>query len=226
MKKIFSTLILIISYPIKLLRRSKFDNFVGGLIFGALFSLLVNIFTFQIQEIIQKQRILEALENEIVSNALTAEQIAVQNKKNIEDKSGYNPFSYLDRYSRDLWEQSSEPLQYIAQLDQSIQIPLLGYYSWTIPSQNGMLTRLENFTADKLKNCSPIGEVINVNDSDYCRQWNAVLLDSERSIALDVAVESFKLLKIFHPTRDRLNNWFLKLIMGNKSTKILSGDVD
>lgn len=34
-KKIFSNLLLIFAYPFKLLKKSKFDNFVGGIIFGA-----------------------------------------------------------------------------------------------------------------------------------------------------------------------------------------------
>lgn len=224
MKKVLSSLLLIISFPFKLLKRTKLDNFIGGLIFGALFSLLVNVITVQIQEVIQKQRILEAVENEIVNNTLRASNITEQNRKDVENKTPYNPFYYMNRYSRDLWEQSSEPLQYIAQLDQDVQIALTGYYSITIPIYNGSLTNLEKLTSEKLKDCSPIEENLQVNESDYCKLWNSIMLDTERSIALDVGNSGFALLKKFHPTKDRLNNWFLRLIMGNKSTRILSGE--
>ncbi len=92
MKKVFSSLILAVTFPVKLLKKTKVDNFVGGLIFGAIFSLVVNIVTVQIQETIQKQRILEAVENEILTNTLTANQIAKQNQDKIDKKEALNVF--------------------------------------------------------------------------------------------------------------------------------------
>lgn len=71
-KKVWSNIVLLFSFPVKLLKKSKFDNFVGGLIFGALFSLVVNVATVKIQEDINKQRALEAIEREMIFHTITA----------------------------------------------------------------------------------------------------------------------------------------------------------
>ncbi len=64
MKKVFSNVFLVFVYPLSFLRKMKVNNFLGGLILGAVISLIVNVATVQIQEKINKQRILEAVENE------------------------------------------------------------------------------------------------------------------------------------------------------------------
>jgi len=223
MKKIFSTFTIWISSPLKILKKLKFDTFLGGLIIGALFSMVVNVVTVKIQEEVSKQRILEAVENEILNNTLTASNIAVQDKETIDAKKTYNPFYFIRRYSRDLWEQSSEPLQFVAQLDQETQIAVSGYYTVTLPFNNGMLDRLEKLTETHLEDCAPIGNNLAVSQKELCSTWNEILLDSERSTAVSVANSGFKVLQKFHPTKDRLNNWFLKLLMGSESTRVLSG---
>jgi len=223
MKRVFSSISLIFTLPFKLLKKTRIDNFVGGLVFGAIFSLIVNLATVQVQESIQKQRILEAVENEILNNILVARSIADANKKAIDEKQKYNPFYSIQRYSRDLWTQSSEPLQYIAQLDQPTQIAVSGYYSFWLPAQNRMLDQLEKLTGNYLVGCNPIGEKLSENKQISCDQWNDILLDSERNTALGVVDEGLKVLEKFHPTKDRLNNWFLMLLMGDKSTRVLSG---
>lgn len=223
MKKVFSGLILVFTTPFSWLKKRKFNNFVGGLIFGAIFSLVVNIATVQVQELIQKQRILEAVENEILNNALIANQIITSNNKILNDKERYNPFHSLTKYSRDLWEQSSEPLQYIAQLDQPTQIAVIGYYSMVIPSNNRMLDSTEKLLDKKFSECLIVEGLLSQKLQEECDSWYRFFIDSERSTAIVVADNSFEVLKKFHPTKDRLDSWFLKILMGKESTRVLSG---
>lgn len=220
MKKILSSFTLLWVLPIKFLKRSKFDNFVGGLIFGAIFSLLVNILTVQIQEKIQKQHILEAVENEITNNTLRANYILGTTHKPDEQ---YNFLYTLQRYSSSLWDQSSEPLQYVTQLDQKTQIAVAGYYTITVPAHNNLLDRLERLTDEKLLNCDNLFKNLTTEEINSCTQWNQIRNELEKSTALDMAKQGLEVMTIFHPTQDRLNDWFLKLVMGSKSTKILSG---
>jgi uncharacterized membrane protein YgaE (UPF0421/DUF939 family) len=70
MKKIIPNTLGTILIPIRLLKKISRNNFINGLIVGAICSLIVNIITVQVQEELQKQRILEAIENEIMTNML------------------------------------------------------------------------------------------------------------------------------------------------------------
>jgi len=221
MKKVARSLLLILIWPFRVFKKSKIDNFIGGLIFGAVFSLVVNIVTVHIQEIIQKQHILEAVENEITNNTLRANYISQQNQ---DSSATYNPFYTIQRYNKDIWEQSSEPLQYISQLDQQTQIIVMGYYTTTVPLNNGALGRIEKITDEKLIDCAPLEKTLSVAEKEKCATWNNIRLELEKSTAMEMAKQGFEVMKAFHPTKDRLNNWFLRLIMGNKSTRILSGE--
>jgi hypothetical protein len=223
MKKVFSGLFLIFSYPFRLLKKWKFDNFIGGLLFGALFSLIVNIYTVHIQETIQRQRVLEALENEIMLNTLTADEVFRYNMSQIDSSPTFNPFYVVRRYSRDLWQQSTEPLQYTSQLDQETQIALTTYYTLTVPINNGQIDNIINLTNQKLLDCYNLENPELVDYSDYCTNWSIHRYIMETYPAEDMSEAGYDLLAKFHPTADRLDNWFLKLIMGDKSTRILSG---
>lgn len=223
MKKITTSLLLIFSWPFRLIKKSKIDNFVGGLIFGAIFSLIVNILTVQIQETIQKQHILEAIENEILTNTLTANSIASANQKQIEANDKFNVFYGTQRYTRDIWTQSSEPLQYIAQLDPDIQIAITGYYSTTVNLTNSLLDRVDKLGDSEFKDCFSLWETVDVEQQEKCNKSYIMVLGFERDSALQIAKNGFDILNKFHPTQDRLNNWFLRLVMGDKSTRVLSG---
>lgn len=223
MKKVYSSLIQVAVFPIKLLKKTKIDNFVGGLIFGAIFSLMVNIVTVQVQEAIQRQRILEAVENEILTNTLTANSIASQNQEKINKNETYNLFYGTQRYTRDIWTQSSEPLQYIAQLDQDVQISIIGYYSTTVNLTNNLLDHVDQLATKEFDGCFDLWNKVDTNKQERCNKSYSMILGFERDSALQIAQNGLDILKSFHPTQDRLNNWFLKLLMGDKSTLILSG---
>lgn len=223
MKKVFSNTLLTILFPIRALRRIPKNNFVLGLIFGAIFSLIVNIVTVQIQELIQKQRILEAIENEILLNVIQANNTLAENNRAIKNNDSANYFHSFSTYSRDLWEQSSDPLRYIGQLDSNIQSQISVLYTITFRAQNQMMSRLNNLADDQLKNCYFPKPDVSAAEKTTCLQAYQLFLQNESASATDIVDQGWKILKIFHPTADRLRNPFLRFIMGDKSTRVLSG---
>lgn len=224
MKRIFSSVFLIFVYPVRFFKKIKINNFLGGLILGAIISLIVNIATVQIQGKLDRQRILEALENEILTNTLDAKNIvtAYSNFLNVYQKPNY--FYVTHQFTRDLWQQSSEPLQYVAQLNKSIQSSVVGYYTITIPQTNSMLEKIEELKRDKLANCFDLdGKGLGVSEELNCQSWQRLVKKLENDSAIQIGNAGFDLLKKFHPTEDRLNNILLRLIMGSDSVRILSG---
>ena len=218
LKSIFSAPLIIFSS----LRKIKINGFVGGLIFGAIFSLFVNIVTIQVQESIQKQRILEAVENEILSNVLMANSISTLNNDNVSKKDIPNMFHNFRRYRNDLWTQSTEPLQYLVQLEPNIQTKVILYYTHVIENTNSMVAKTEKIADKMLENCYNFA-VLNETEKKECNQWYWSVLGWETDSSLDMAKQGLDVLEVFHPTKDRLNNAFLKLLMGGKSTMVLSG---
>src|SRR3989344_2005711 len=99
MKKVFSSLLLVFTLPPSIFKKTKIDNFLGGLILGAIFALIVNIVTVQVQEIIKKQRVYEAIENEVLNNLLTANNVVKLNSENIDNKAQANYLYSPRRYS-------------------------------------------------------------------------------------------------------------------------------
>lgn len=222
MKKIVSSLLLIVIWPFRFLKKSKFDNFVSGLIFGAVFSLVVNIITVQIQEEINKQRALEALENEIMINVLQANNIIKTNDEASKNNTPINFFYYSPTYSIDFWTQSSEPLRYTAQLDQDIQGKIMLLYSMIFKNANGYVNRTNNLIEEELPKCFTDNLVYKQDDNNCIKLKDSIRV-SENLAADLVSKFGNEVLNCFHPTQDRLKNWLLKLLMGTKSTKILSG---
>lgn len=217
-KSIFSTSIVYLSVFFK---RIHLNGFVSGLIFGALFSLVVNMFTVQIQEIIQKQRILEAVEYEILNNLLQAENIVVGNQKEIQESKEPNIFHTFSLYSADLWTQSTEPLQYIAQLDPKVQAQVVTYYSIVVKGQNELVNKLSNYADKILADCYSFS-ALDEDEKKMCNENYYDLLYFENNSADYISQSSLDLLDIFHPTKDRLENPILKFFMGGESVRILS----
>lgn len=223
MKKVFSNLLLTILFPIRLIKKIPKNSFVSGLVFGAILSLVVNVITVQVQETIQKQRILEAVENEILNNLFMSNNVLKFNPEYIKNNKAPNFIYTTKKYSRDLWEQSTEPLQYIAQLDRETQNKISIYYAFTIPQSNALVDKIDYFTRDKLSNCFLKFASLTVTENNDCKTTYATLLIFEQTPAGWVSKGSYELLQFFHPTKDRLNDPFLRLIMGNQSTRPLSG---
>lgn len=219
LKSIFSAPLVIFS-PF---RKLKLNGFLGGLIFGALFSLLVNMVTVQVQEMIQKQRILEAIENEIMLNMLQANNISKTNTDIIVKKDKPNIFHDYPLYTNDLWTQSTEPLQYVAQLDQDIQIKVNLYYSSVLRNSNSMISKYEQIAEQKITDCYDTSSLSD-KEINICNNWYWNIIDWEADTAESVSKASIDVLNIFHPTQNRLKDPILKIFMGNKSVKILSGE--
>jgi len=219
LKSVFSAPLIIFS-PF---RKLKLNGFLGGIIFGAIFSLVVNMVTVQVQEMIQRQRILEAVEFEILNNTLMADQTNKQNTEDINTQKDASVFHSFFKYSNDLWTQSTEPLQYIAQLDPQVQTDIVLYYTVSIRSINDMIEKYNNIANLKLNDCYYEFSNMSDNEKMECDTWNKMILRWEAESANDMANYGVKVLENFHPTRDRLNNFVLKLFMGSKSVKVLSG---
>lgn len=219
MKRIFNGLILLFVYPIKMIKRSKIDNFVGGLLIGAIFSLVVNVITNQLQEIVQKQRILEAIENEIASNMVNADVRIETNKKHENELVDYLNVSI--GYSSDIWTQSTEPLQYVAQLEPEIQSQINIYYGLNVKVANSWVNEA-NKLHDKYQEVCFDEILTRQNNFDRCLALSKMIRGTENIAAEAMVGGGLKLNKIFHPTKDRLNNHLLKFFMGDKSMKVLS----
>jgi len=222
MKKILSSLLLVFTFPFRSLKKSKIDNFVGGLIFGAIFSLLVNIFTVQIQELINKQRALEALENEIMFNILQVNNIVKQNSDTSKKDEPLNYFYYSPPYSVDFWTQSSDPLRYIAQLDPEIQSAISSFYTIILKNSNELVDRANNIFKQEYIKCFNKDDFSYKNEDNECIRLQVIIQAHENMAAELVGKNAFDVLDYFHPTKDRLNSWYLRILMGDKSTRILS----
>jgi len=222
MKKVFSSLLLVLIWPFRFLKKSKIDNFVGGLIFGAVFSLVVNILTVQIQEVINKQRTLEAIENEIVINVMQANNIIKSYDDSLKNASPINYFYYSPPYSVDFWTQSGDALRYIAQLDHGVQVRVTLLYDIIFKNANGQVSRTNDIINKDLSKCFDSNFVYKIDD-DFCSKLNSTIRTSENLAAELVSQHGNETLDYFHPTEDRLNSWLLKLLLGSKSLIILSG---
>lgn len=218
LKTIFSSPLVVFSG----IRRFKLNGFVGGLMFGAIFSLFVNVITVQIQELVNKQRALEAVESEIMINLLQANSIIRQNNDKVDNDVSINYLHSSPLYSLDVWSQS-EPLRYIAQLDQDVQSNVILYYNVIAKNANMSVGRANNLLEQDLPECYSNNYIFKKDDV------KCLMLEEEvyafENLAADLMSEySDKVLDNFHPTQDRLNSFLLKLLMGNKSTRILSGE--
>lgn len=224
MKRIYGSLILIFVLPFKKIKSIFKDNFLSGLIIGAFFSLLVNVVSMQIQGLVEKQRVLEAIENEVVNNFLQANgDVSTALDQQAHSKRA-NPFVINRKFSRNLWEQSSEPIQYVAQLDSETQIFINSYYNFLIPYSNEMIDISNEMYKLNMKDCFNYTKLLSKQEQLDCDNSYYLYLNSNaENISSLVSKKSGDLLKIFHPTQNRLNNYLLRFLMGSDSMRILSG---
>lgn len=223
MKRIFNSFLTAFIIPVTLYKKIGKNNFLLGLIIGAFFSLFINIITVGVQEEIQRQRILEAVENEVTYNIFSANNIISKNNNEKAKNTDINIYYTNIKYSRDLWEQSSEPLQYIVQLDQNTQGRIFAYYTGIIPSVNALQNKIENLREGRFSDCFSLNyDTKIVIDGLTCKQWNDFLRDFETQNAELIVKYGYEVINDFHPTFDRLHNPFLRLIIGDKAINFLS----
>lgn len=224
MKRAFSLLILLFVVPFKKIKTLFKDNFLSGLIIGAIFSLLVNLISMQVQGLVDKQRVLEAIENEIISNSIHANGLASTALTQRKNKEKANIFLLPQKFSRDLWEQSIEPIQYVAQLNSKQQILINSYYTFTVPFNNQMIDLSNKQFIDSNKECFDFNKILSKVAQQECNENYYSFLDN---IALYpgkmTGQAGFEVLDDFHPTQDRLKSPLLRFLMGSESMKVLSG---
>lgn len=213
----------IFSYPLLLFRKLGKDTFVTGLIWGALFSLVVNVVTIQLQESLQRQRIFEAIENEILANMITAASVMEENDLIIENKQAPDYLKLPAIYNDEVWR-SSEALKYIVQLDPLIQAELYAYYNPYIMLTNWTGEKETLLAEQNLKDCYfDFGSLSSSMQQD-CRNNYYNFLEAQSGAASGVYDWSDYMLDVFHPTQDRLNSSLLRLIMGKKAIGALIGE--
>lgn len=221
-----------ISYPFSYLARFfkkiKIDNFVGGLIVGAIFSLLVNIFTVQIQESLSRQRALEALEREVAQHYIDSSYFYNQSQYFIEmvkeGKTLYYPEFFYLRLNTKIWD-SGEALRYIFELDPTVSDDLSTYYETSVKVTNNSLGRIQDEFEETFNiYCRPSNVLRNSSfkaNKQFCDNLILETFDIYNSVYNNVWENTQEVLKKFHPTQDRLGNYWMKLLLGNKSAEIL-----
>ncbi len=216
------------SYIIGFFRKIKLDNFVGGLIFGAIFSLVVNIFTVQFQESISKQRSLEALEREIAQHLLDSDQVFNElqtirdTKKN--NKLYYYPNAMYKTLDTAIWD-SGESSKYVFELEPSLSAELTTYFSAVVKPQNSLIKDTqEQYKKIYEARCDLVNQFLDPNyivDNNFCLDVTIKFMELIDQSYANNDVHASELLDKFHPTQDRLDSKLLKFVLGDKSVEML-----
>lgn len=221
-KSIFTSPLIVI----KSLRATKIDNFLGGILVGALFSLIVNVITVQVQEVVDRQKYLEALEHEIMGHYIQSMGKGESILDLRENNQDANPYSFISRYDTSVWE-SGNASGYIYDLEPNIQSKVEGYYPYMVFPANRMLDRAE--------------DAVNNLEEDYVRcileeRTDCVVLrkafdnsanyyeETQLTAVQMVNNSSYELMNEFHPTQDRLDSFVLRIFMGDHAQEILRRD--
>ena len=226
MRKIFSNIILVFTFPIKLLRKTKIDNFVGGLIFGALFSLMVNITTVKVQEDLSKQRTLEALEREIVEHYLTANQFVraeIDAYKKTDEEYLVLDNVLSSRYETRMWE-SGNVAAYLFEIDPAVAGKIQAYYGIIIKTANRFINENEENFRRSYHVCTPSYEFLENGKREskkVCNKLLRIALTTQTIYTDNVYSSVEEIRKDFHPTQDRLNNPWLRFLLGNKAYEVM-----
>ncbi len=214
-------IVLPIKKLVKILQKIE-TNFLTGILIGAIFSLLVNILTNQIGEQITRQKSLEALEIEIQ----THHQLDISMIDNV-SKGAYkksNAYYYnIWRYGDNIWK-SLASTTFFYSLPPKTQGILISYYATIINGVNNSLANNAQIV-NKYQNDYAIcvfegGDCIN----QRTKQNNVIDFYSLQQSSWGVFVDKYDydIQKVFHPTRDRLNNPILNILMGKEALPILS----
>jgi hypothetical protein len=216
---------LLIILPLRKFRslfRKAEANFVTGILIGAIFSLFVNILTNQIGESITRQKSLEALEIEINSHHLLNTAMINDYSQGSYKKSKIH-FYQIFRYDDHVWK-SLGSTTFFYSLPPNTQAELSSYYQFILDGENNTLSSNDQIAQSyqaKLVECLVGGgncdkETATFNDiTDYYTQ-------RQYDIGLFIDKYDFNISKDFHPTRDRLNDPVLSLLMGKQAVKSLA----
>lgn len=211
------------------LKNTKIDNFVGGLVFGAIFSLIVNIATVKIQEDVTRQRSLESLEREIVFHILTTQRaLEIEKEVNTLPFEEINPYTLEElmqtRLDTRLWD-SRGTLPYLMQLDSDQAAEVEAYYTVVVENINRDLESNNKFYDEAYRKCGLFYTILEPGevpgDQEYCS------IIAKRSAGLQALVIGrsidplTQLTEKFHPTEDRLKSFWLKWLLGSESVGIL-----
>lgn len=183
--------------------------------------------TVKVQEDINKQRTLEALEREMAYHLLTVNAITSAYKEASTDKD-ITYHTTLDnvlseRLDTRVWE-NSEISRYLLELDPKTAATVETYYTVMVIPINRQLEFNQQEYKKLTAPCSMFYGMLTGEkrmDREICDTIyrNAVMLQAEiGSIILEQADNNHKM---FHPTRDRLNSLWLKMILGDKTVEIL-----
>lgn len=229
MKKIVtSTKLLLLSTRNLLIkvRNIKFSGFIGGLIFGAIFSLVVNILTVKIQETVDRQRVLESLEREMTYHSLSANHIYSEfNKiKTLPLDQLYDPQLTMSlTFQTRVWD-STDASKYLLELDPDTASMIETYYDVTVRGINELMMGNYDMYKKIYEPCKPFYEYLTGNkpfNTIDCRQIAEKSIETHAYV-VDTVVDTLdEVKKSFHPTKDRLASPFLSFLMGNKSVEIL-----
>src|SRR3989338_3958491 len=170
-RKVFALPLLLV----RALKKSKVDNFLGGLLIGSILSLVVNVITVSFQEMVARQQYFEALEHEIVDNYLEANNTIQMIEKNIKEDRLPTSFIFTKRYHANIWE-SGNALTYLYNLDPKVQFQMAAYYNVGIYRTNRFLDRIENDIHDiehEYLKCTYV-----TNDVSACTTEKRVLTES------------------------------------------------
>lgn len=231
--RVKTSLVSTLSSLTRFFKKIKLDNFVGGLIVGAVFSLVVNVATIQVQESIDKQRVLESIEREIAGHLLDTSSFSDDydsTTQKLRDDPNYrlDKSIYLtQRFDTRVWD-SSEISKYIFELDPKIAGDLSIYYDTLIDGYNRLLDD-NQASVDRIYviKCDILNSFIDNSFTPNLEDCNALQEASNNhlfDLYRDVNQKSLSVLKTFHPTQDRLDSLWLRTLMGGDSVKILTHD--
>lgn len=198
-------------------------NFILGIIAGALLTLLVNLATIQYSETLEKQRLLESIENEVAQNELLAANTIKDDQAKIKANSPVSSLTNATPYSDSAWSRG-EVIKFVVGLDPKIQAKLTTFFTIRVPQANLLLQRYFDLVKDKLSTCYIDPGRLSSDESKRCQDYYQKLLNDEITVAAAVAKDGSAILQIFHPTQDRLNSFILRTLFGDKAVRFLSGN--
>jgi hypothetical protein len=214
-----NSLILLILFPIKLLKKTRIDNFVGGLIFGAVFSLFVNIATVKVQEDINRQRVLESIERELVQQSLNANNAIIEENQALDSKDEKlaSTVTLGRSYPTRIWD-NLEASKYIFELPSVTAGKIESHYSLFPDMVNNHITAVKLEFDTLYKGCNiTIDQVINNEKFRPTKDCNdiarsAFYINNVFNSSIIKQVDEIR--ATFHPTQNRVNSWWLSILLG------------